>query len=143
MPIPAGADVAPPGVYVDRLLARGRAAAGRWMVDACTIQHPTGATLNTANGVITPTYTTVYSGPCEMQGSMSPSGQEVAEAHLAVLSPTLKVPIEVVGVVEGDLVTMTASRNDPELPGKTFRIKGPSHKSSATARRFQCIEVTS
>jgi len=127
----------------DTILGRGRARLIEALVDACTIQHPTSIATNTTTGATTPTYSTVYTGPCEMQGSMSPSAQEVAEAHLAVLAPTLKVPIAVVGVVEGDLVTMTSSRNDPELVGRTFRVQGPSHKSNATARRFQCVEVTS
>jgi hypothetical protein len=78
-----------------------------------------------------------------VQGATSASAQEVGGAHLAVLSPELHVPIEVVGVVEGDVVTITASENDPELVGRVFRVMGPTHKSFATARRFQCTEVTS
>jgi hypothetical protein len=74
---------------------------------------------------------------------MSASAQDVAEAHLAMLSPFVHVPISVVGVVEGDVVTITASANDSELVGRVFRVQGPNHKSFATSRRLQCIEVTS
>jgi hypothetical protein len=125
------------------LLARGRAAAAALMVDACTIQHVTGSTTNTTTGMVTPTYSTLYTGPCKVQGGQSDSGQDVGEAHLAVLGLTVHVPISVVGVVETDVVTITASVNDPELVGRVFRVSGPVHKSYATARRLPVIEVTS
>ncbi len=124
-------------------LAASRAFLTASLVDACTIQHPTGSSTNTTTGVVTPTYSTVYTGACKVQGAMSASAQDVAEAHLAVLSPSVHVPIEVVGVVEGDVVTITASANDTELVGRVFRVQGPDHKSSASARRLQCVEVTS
>jgi hypothetical protein len=130
-------------VSASTLLARGRAAAIRLMVDTCTIQHTTGQTTNTTTGDVTPTYSLLYTGPCKVQGGDAASGQDVAEAHLAVLSPVLHVPIDVTGVVEGDVVTITASVNDPELVGKVFRVQGPHHKSFATARRFVCTEITS
>jgi hypothetical protein len=46
---------------------RGRLAAEANMVDACTIQRVTGTTTNDTTGVVTPTYTTIYSGKCRMQ----------------------------------------------------------------------------
>jgi len=125
------------------VLARGRAAAIALMVDACTIQHVTGSTTNTTTGQVTPTYSTVYTGACKIQGGQSDSGQDVGEAHLAVLSLTVHVPISVTGVVETDVVTITACVNDPELVGRVFRVLGPVHKSYATARRLPVIEVTS
>lgn len=127
----------------ETVLARGRAFLTASLVDACTIKHPTGFTTNTTNGDVTPTYATVYTGPCKVAGGDSASGQDIAGAHLAVLSPVVHVPIEVTGVVEGDVVTITASANDPELVGRVFRVNGPHHKTFATARRFQCTEITS
>jgi hypothetical protein len=124
-------------------LARGRAFLTGSLVDACTIQHPTGSSTNLTTGDVTPTYATVYTGPCKIQGGMSASGRDVAEAHLAVLSPFVHVPIAVTGVVEGDVVTITASAHDAELVGRVLRVDGPDHKSFATARRLQCTEVTS
>lgn len=124
-------------------LAAGRAFLIASLVDACTIKHPTGLSTNTTTGVVTPTYATVYTGPCKLKGADSASGQDIAGAHLAVLSPEIHVPIEVVGVVEGDLVTITASAFDAENVGRVFRVNGPQRKSFATARRLQCTEVTS
>lgn len=125
------------------VLARGRTAAAALMVDACTIQHLTGSSTDTTTAVVTPTYATVYAGPCKVQGGQGDSAQEVGEAHLAVLSLTVHVPIAVTGVVETDVVTITACAHDTELVGRVFRINGPVHKSFATARRLPCIEVTS
>lgn len=126
------------------VLARGRARAESLMCDACTIQHPTGFSApNGVNGVLTPTYTPVYTGVCKVQGAASASGQNIAEAHVAVLSPIVHLPITVTGVVEGDVVTITAAAYDPELVGRVFRVMGPAHKSYATARRLVCSEVTS
>jgi len=124
-------------------LVRGRLLAISLMVDACTIQHPTGQTTNATTGTVAYTYSTVYTGVCKVQGGMSASGQDVAEAHLAVLNPFVHVPITVTGVVQGDVVTITACVSDPELVGRVFRVQGPDHKSYATARRLQCIEPTS
>lgn len=125
------------------VLARGRVAAAALFCDAVTIQHPTGSSLNTTTGVLTPTYSTVYAGPAKVQGAMQATAREVGEAHLAVLSPSVHVPISVTGVVQGDVVTVTAAANDAELVGRVFRVDGPDHKSYATARRLQCTETTS
>lgn len=125
------------------LTERGRWAAEQQMTDACTIQHPTGSSTDPATGVVTPTYSTVYTGAAKVNRIGSPAGQDVGEAHLAVLSPTIHVPITVTGVVQGDLVTITASTLDPELVGRTFRVQGPIHETYLTARRLQCTEMTS
>ena len=127
----------------ENVLLAGRAFLLASLVDTVTIQHPTGQTTNQTTGTVAYTYSTVYTGPGKIGGGVSPSGQDVAEAHLAVLSPVLDVPVEVVGVVQGDLVTVTASENDPELVGKFFRIQGPMRATFRTARRFSCTEVTS
>lgn len=127
----------------DTVLARGRAALTASLTDACTIQHPTGLSAPSAAGVVTPTYSLLYTGPCKVKGADSASGQDVAGAHLAVLSPEVHVPVDVVGVEEGDVITITASRYDPELVGRVFRTDGPQHKSHATARRLPCKEITS
>ena len=123
--------------------ARGRIFAQRLMIDTCTIQHPTGSVVDQATGVATPAYTTVYSGVCKVNRIGSPAGHDVADAHLAVLSPQISVPISVTGVVQGDVVTVTACQLDPELTGRTFRIQGPIHETFLTARRFQGTEMTS
>lgn len=125
------------------ITARGRWAAEQQMLDVCIIEHPTGHTTNATTGAVTETSSLVYNGPCKVNRASAPAPQDVAEAHLAVLSPTVHVPMSVVGVVEGDRVTVVLCRLDPELTGKVFRVRGPMHNTYQTARRLECTEVTS
>lgn len=111
--------------------------------DACVIEHPTGASsLDTTTGTTVPVFTTVYTGVCHI-GDSTPSGTDVAEAHLATLSPVITVPSSVTGLLEQDRITITASQNDPELVGRKYRIQGPMHKTWGVSRRLTCIEWTS
>jgi|SRR6185369_13042921 len=122
---------------------RGRWAAEKLMIDTCLIEHPTGHSTNATTGVVTETFSLLYNGPCKVNHVSAPSPQDVAEASLAVLNPTVNVPMSVVGVVEGDRVTIVLCRLDPELTGRVFRVRGPIHNTYLTARRLQCVEVTS
>lgn len=127
----------------EQVLAAGRAFLPASLADACVIEHPTGAsTRNPTTGEVVKTYVTVYTGPCKVSDA-TPSGTEVAEAHRATLTPKVTVPSDVVGVVEGDRVTITASASDPDLVGRQLRVQGPMHETWGTARRLQCIEASS
>ncbi len=126
------------------LLTRGRAAAEALMVDSCTIEALTGESTDDDTGVITETYSTVYSGKCKVQqqaGSASPS--DVGEAGLLIGQLELHIPASATGVGSEGLVTIVSSVHDPDLPGRRFRLRGLAHKSFLTARRFALIEVTS
>lgn len=123
---------------------RGRVAAERNMLDAVTIQHQTGTTSDPETGVTTPTYSTIYTGKAKIQtAQFSGSPSDVGEASVIVSQLQVHVPVAATGITSEDVVTVTASALDPDLVGKTFRIRGPSHKSYLTARRFSVIEVTS
>lgn len=124
------------------ILAHGRAQAEQRMFDACTIQHPTGVTTDDTTGVVTPTMTTIYTGPCRITMAGTGSPTDAGEVTVAVLSLQVHLPIAGTGdVVHGDLVTITAARNDPELVGRTLRVISKQLKSEATARRVTCEEV--
>lgn len=125
------------------VLARGRYAAERDMLDTCTIQRPAAPAMDPNNAALTPTYSLIYSGICKIQGAAAASGTDIGEAHLAIDSPILHVPTSVLDVREADVVTVTASVLDADLVGRVFRVQGPHHKTYLTARRFQCTEVTS
>jgi len=131
---------------------RGRQKALGLMLDACTVQRLTGSSTNSETGVITPTYSTVYSGtgpggggPCKVQQSNPPTNPtDVGEAAVFVGQLTLHLPVTAATalVAPDDLVTVTACALDASLVGKTFRLRGPAHKSYATARRFPMVEVS-
>lgn len=125
-------------------LARARAAAQALMVDTCTIQHQTGTTTDPLTGVVTPTWTTVYTGRCRVQQTLA-QGSRVEAGEIEPVVLRLEVQLPVVGsegVERGDLVTVTASVHDVDLVGRAFRVRDLHHKTHATSRRVQCEEVT-
>lgn len=127
------------------VLALGRVAAEKGMIDACLIRRPTGATTNPDTGARTPTYLTPdpYTGKCRIQQHQATADrQDVGEDSLLLLRLEVQLPMTVTGLQVGDEVTVTASVNDADLPGRVFRIHDLAHKSEATMRRVQCIEKT-
>lgn len=127
------------------VLARGRAKAESLMVDACTVQHTTGLVTDQETGVVTPAYVTVYSGKCKVQVrsvDAAPRTTDVGEASVLVGHLVLHLPMSVTTVQPDDLVTVTTSVLDPDLVGRKFRLRGPSHKTYLTARRFPMVEVS-
>ncbi|GAA2696518.1 DUF6093 family protein [Actinoplanes palleronii] len=127
----------------ESVLARGRAAAEAGMVDACTIRRRSGET-NDANGYTTPTYLTLYTGPCrvQQQSSAQAQQQDQGEDYLLMGRLEVQVPMSVVGVQAGDEVVITASANDPDLPGRVLLVHDLAHKTHATARRLGVVERT-
>jgi hypothetical protein len=124
------------------ILAHGRAAAEQRMLDACTVEHPTGVTTDDLTGAVTPTMATIYTGPCRITMSGNGSPTDGGEVTVAVLSLQVHLPTDGTGdVVHGDLITVTAARNDPELVGRTLRVISKQLKSEATARRVDCEEL--
>jgi hypothetical protein len=123
---------------------RGRLAAEANMVDACTIQRVTGSSTNDTTGVVTPTYSTIYSGKCRVQ-QVVPIAKpaHVGEAAVWLQRLVLQVPMSVTGIASDDLVTITASLLDADLVGRTFHVRELGHKTHMTARRVQLEEVTS
>jgi hypothetical protein len=125
-------------------LARGQLAAQLGMVDACTIRRPSGSgTTDPLTGYPSQTYTALYAGKCRVQQHQaSADRQDIGEDSVMLLRLEVQLPMTVTGLKVGDEITMTASVYDPDLPGRVFRIHDLAHKSEATARRVQCVEVT-
>jgi hypothetical protein len=123
---------------------RGRLAAEALMVDTCTVQRQTGSTTNDTTGVVTPTYSTIYTGKCRVQQRVPVSKPaDVGQAHVWLQRLELQVPMSVTGIASDDLVTITASLLDADLVGRTFRVRELGHKTHMTARRVQLEEATS
>jgi hypothetical protein len=115
------------------------------MVDTCTIRRLASTSTDAETGVITPTYTTIYSGACKVQQRSTAQARphDLGEATVFVAPLELHLPVTVTGVASDDLVNITASVHDPDLPGRSWHIRELAHKSFASARRFSMIEVTS
>jgi hypothetical protein len=128
------------------VLARAQAAALALMVDTCTIRRLASTSTDSETGVITPTYTTVYSGACKVQARQPQSNarpHDLGEAAILVAHLELHLPMTATGVASDDLVNITASAHDPELLARSWHITSLAHKSFLSARRFSMTEVTS
>jgi hypothetical protein len=138
-----GFNVQPSGARAVTL--RGRAAAERLMTDECVVTHTSGSTVDPDTGVITPTQVTVYAGPCKVQqGAPAANPAEVGEAAVFIGQLSLHLPVNdaSAAVAPDDRVAVTVCGLDASLVGKTFRLRGPAHKSYATARRFPMVETS-
>lgn len=127
----------------ESVLARGRTAAEIGMVDACTIRRASGGgTTDPDTGYPTQGYTQLYAGKCRVQQHQATADrQDIGEDSLMLLRLEVQLPMSVTGLEVGDEITMVTSQ-DPDLPGRVFRIHDLAHKTEATARRVQCIERT-
>lgn len=129
---------------VSSLLARGRRAAERLMVDECVIRRRTGEETTDGYGNITRATTDVYAGKCRVQQpTATAQEQESGEASMLLLRFELQLPMSAVGVQADDEVEVTASRHDPDLPGRRFVVRGLAHKTHGVMRRLQVDESTS
>lgn len=127
----------------ESVLARGQAAAERGMTDTCTIKRVTGQS-TASSGVVTPTYSTLYTGICRVQQHQAAGRQEtVGAAYVLMLEVEVQLPNSVTGLAVSDEVTITAAINDADLVGRVFLIRDLAHASEKTARRVQCQERTS
>lgn len=126
-----------------RLLERGQAKAEAAMVDTCIVRRVTGQATDLDSGVITDTYTTLYSGPCRFQQSdVQPTESDVAEDFVLMQRIEVQLPMSTTGFQVDDVVECATSVSDPDLPGRTFRVHGLAHKTEATARRLRLRERT-
>jgi hypothetical protein len=118
------------------------------MVDACTITRTTVTGTDPDTGQQTTSDTTVYAGKCRIQlpslGGGTARPATVGEALVYQQPSEVQLPVATsAGINNGDLVTLTAATNDPDLLGRKFWAKVLAHKTHATARRIGNEEVTS
>lgn len=125
----------------ESVLARGRTAAELGMRDTCTVGRE-GDPVTDADGDVTRTSTTLYTGKCRVQQHQATADrQDIGEDNLLLLRIEVQLPMSVTGLEVGDEITVTASV-DADLVGRVFRIHDLAHKTDATARRVQCVERT-
>jgi hypothetical protein len=132
-------------VSADILLASGRRAIERLMVDECVIEAVTGSTTDLETGEVVDTVEQVYAGRCRVQqAAPSASDQRVGEADLLMLTRVLQLPVLAsAGVRAGQRVRITACVHDPDLVGRRFTVRAEFAKSHATSRRVGIEEATS
>ena len=126
------------------LIARARVAAEAGMVDACTVRHRTGETVDDNTGAVTATWADLYAGRCKVQQrTAQATQQEVGEDFQLLVNLEVHLPMSVTGLAVGDEVTITASAHDPDLPGQVFLVRDLFAKTYASARRVGVTRRTS
>ena len=130
--------------HIARALPELRRHAESRMVDRCRITVPAGdPVFDPETGEYsTPDETVVYEGRCEVQASdgLGESTPQFGDAAVTTYRFTVKVPISVTGLAEGQDGEILSSRWDPDLPGTQFIIRAWHGKSHATSRRLE-VEV--
>lgn len=125
-------------------IVRGRRLAEQLMVDTCVVRRAGGTTYDPDTGYPTDASTQLYVGKCRVQQQAASAGQrDVGEASLLLLRLEVHLPMSVIGVQVDDVVEVTSSVHDPDLPGRRFRVRDLFHKTHATSRRLGVEEVTS
>lgn len=126
------------------VLAAGRQLAASLMVDTCSIvAHGGQQSFAASTGQSVVGESPIYSGPCRIQAPQA-QPRDAAAGGMASTQQRIVVSVPVVGS-EGAmvrcLVRITAAINDTDLVGRTFVVVGLHHKTFATARRLECLEV--
>lgn len=126
------------------MLARGRRAAERLMVDRCRITEPSGELVtNPDTGVVTRARVTVYEGKCKTKTqALAASNPEAGEHSFTVISREVHIPANAADVKDGQEVEMLTSTNNAFLPGKVFTVMGYAGDSYDTAMRLPVKEIT-
>lgn len=132
---------------LEAVLNRGRARALELMTDTCTVRRAGAPSTDGTTGVVTPSWTTLYSGICRVQETGSIGGNEPADvaavdsAYTATMIVTL--PMSATGIRPGDQISMGTSEFDTDLPSRVMTIVRVQHKSHATARRLWAEDLQS
>lgn len=126
----------------ENVILAGRAFLTASLTETCTIERASNPVTNTSTGAVSYTWTTLYANQACKVGRAQPTAGELGPAHVVTLSPPITVPVDVVGLVERDRITITASELDPDLVNRVYRVQGPIHRTFINRRELPVIEVT-
>lgn len=124
-----------------------QASAESLMVDTVSVEHPTGATTTDPDTLAeVPTYATVYTGSAylERPGSLSPREDVSGGYEFGVRAILVYLPLDAVGVVAGDRVSVTAVHlgADSDLLGLVATVQANLTETFAVWRTLVCEEVS-
>lgn len=122
----------------------GRALAESLMVDTCRIERPGEAVTDPETGVVSPSFTLVYEGPCKVQQTLAQSSSvEVGGAVFTAQDTRLDIPVGAGPVAPGDRATMLTGAYNPALVGNVYRVTDLFETSLQTAQRLRVEELLS
>ena len=123
---------------LDHLTAAATRVEDRLMVDTCQITAPGDEVYDPATDTFTTTGGAVrYDGKCFVNTAAVPTKPgEFAGAQVQIDVFRARVPREVTTIQEGDIFTVTASR-DPNLVGAAFDVADVRHSTFDVTRMLQ------
>nr|WP_269437406.1 DUF6093 family protein [Arthrobacter sp. zg-Y20] len=112
------------------------------MLDTCIIDRPGKPVTDPQTGVVSPSYTAVYSGACKVQQTLAESvARTSAGAVFTIVDTRLDIPVNAGPVQTGDRARIVEARLNPALTNSVYRIVGPHKKSAQTAQRLRVEEL--
>lgn len=118
---------------VESVLARGRAAHERLMLDTVTIERKTQGAFNPVTGQYGTTWTTIYTGPADVKPERMPRDVDAGQTATAVGRYDVKLPFATAALVKvEDRVTATASL-DAHLVNRPLYVTAVGLGSRRTA----------
>lgn len=130
---------------LDQAIARFRRKQRALFRDSGRVERPTGtSSFNKVSGTETPNPPTlIYEGPLQVRPATRRSGRDlqVGETEVRASDFELKLPVNT-AVRENDVMTVTASRFDAGLVGRTFRITDVLRDGRQVARVAVLEEVS-
>jgi len=114
------------------------------MESTCRITRAGEDVVDQDTGIITPSSTVIYTGPCRLRFPYVRPQQVLADGQqLGKDRGILWLPVEGSSTVKADdIATITANPDDPDMVGYQVRIESQFVETHATSRRFP-IEVIS
>jgi hypothetical protein len=111
------------------------------MVDSCTITRPGEAVTDPETGNVTDAQVAVYEGKCKVQSKdSSVATPDAAGASFVIVSRQVHIPANAADVLDGDVITITASRLNAFTVGKQYRVEGFTPDTFDTAARIPVKE---
>lgn len=125
---------------VESVLARGRAAHQRLMLDTITVDRKVQGALNPATGEYGTTWTVIYTGPADVKPERMPRDVDAGETATAVGRYDVKLPFATAALVKvEDRVTATVSL-DAHLVGRSLFVTAVGLGSRRTAWHVTAVD---
>jgi hypothetical protein len=125
---------------VESLLARGRSAYERLMLDTVAIDRKTQGAFNPTTGEYGTTWTVIYTGPADIKPERMPRDVDAGETATAVGRYDVKLPFATAALVKvEDRVAATASL-DVHLIGRPLYVTAVGLGSRRTAWHITAVD---
>lgn len=125
------------------VIARGRRFAKRQFTDECVALQETGrAELDPVTRRETQRHRELFRSPCKVKATDAAGAESVAGGRtVTTVRLSVHLPVSAPAVAVGTVLKVTASKTDPQLVGRRFKVTAPFAQTYATARRVPVEEV--